>query len=78
MEDLYHSIETVCENIGIDINLRKNMMLCQSHGKIKRSYHVIINEWCHPNNVEAKIFYNEVMCFTFCFDMIFVLSDAGC
>ena len=44
-----------------DINLEKDICIYSSHGKNKISYHVIINNYFHNNNDEAKSFYYSVM-----------------
>ena len=48
-----------------DINLEKDVCIYSSHGKknnlYKFSYHVIINNYYHCNNEDAKAFYYNVM-----------------
>ncbi len=51
---------------NIVLSLEKDILVYTSHGigkngSYKKSYHIIINNYCHNNNVEAKGFYNEVM-----------------
>lgn len=53
-------IEIFNEN-GIKIELKKDILICTSHGKNKKSYHIIIDNYCHLNNKEAKSFYNLVI-----------------
>ena len=44
-----------------EINVEKDICIYSSHGKNKISYHVIINNFCHNNNEEAKSFYYKVI-----------------
>jgi len=44
-----------------EINVEKDICIYSSHGKNKISYHVIVNNYCHNNNDEAKAFYYKVM-----------------
>lgn len=53
-------IETLKE-VNIIINISEDVMIFFSHGINKRSYHIIITNWCHDNNKEAEAFYNKVM-----------------
>jgi hypothetical protein len=47
------------------INKENDICIYSSHGKketiSKRSYHLIINHYCHANNKEAKAFYYTIM-----------------
>ena len=38
-----------------------DLLLYSSHGSSKRSFHLVINNWCHEDNKEAKEFYNLVV-----------------
>lgn len=40
--------------------LTNHLCLCTSHGKDKRSYHIIIDGYSVKNNLEAKEFFNQV------------------
>ena len=40
--------------------LDKDVLIFTSHGMKKRSFHVIIDNYCHGSNREAKAFYDEV------------------
>jgi hypothetical protein len=59
--NLITAILTVLSEKGIDLNLSTDILVYTSHGKEKQSYHVVINNYCHVNNMEAKAFYNEVI-----------------
>lgn len=43
------------------LNLETDVLIFQSHGSKKRSYHVIIDNYSHCNNFEAKAFYELVI-----------------
>lgn len=38
-----------------------DMMVYSSHGEKKKSYHVIVDGYCHNNNLEARKFYDDVI-----------------
>lgn len=61
INDLVKSIETVLKNVEVRINFDKDVLIFSSHGENKKSYHVVINNYCHSNNTEAKAFYNKVI-----------------
>lgn len=60
-DQLIDAVINVFDKNGINLDLRKDLILCTSHGEMKKSYHIIINNWCHSNNKDAKGFYNKVM-----------------
>jgi len=45
----------------VKLNLETDLLIFTSHGPKKKSYHVIIDNYCHSNNKEAKAFYQEVI-----------------
>jgi hypothetical protein len=53
-------IEIFKEN-NCTFNIEKDLLLYSSHSTTKRSFHIVINNWCHDNNKEANAFYNEVI-----------------
>ena len=53
-------IETLAKR-GIILRLDTDILLYTSHGANKQSYHVIVNNYCHANNIEAKAFYDNVI-----------------
>ena len=61
LEDLINAIILTLEEKGVHLILEKDICIYSSHGEDKKSYHIVINSYCHDNNVEAKAFYNEVM-----------------
>lgn len=61
LEDLISAILETLEEKGIHLLLEKDVCIYSSHGEDKKSYHVVINSFCHVNNIEAKAFYKEVM-----------------
>lgn len=56
------SILSVLSEKGVTIELARDLLIYTSHGKnkIKQSYHIVINNYCHLNNLEAKAFYEAV------------------
>jgi len=61
-------VESIIDTLGqrgvfISIN---NILIYVSHGfnsnnKYKQSYHIVIDNYCHANNVEARAFYDKVI-----------------
>lgn len=51
--------------INITLSLEKNILVYSSHGDskgiYKRSYHIIVDGYCHKNNKEAGAFFEEVV-----------------
>lgn len=53
-------IQTLAEK-NISLNFNKDLLIYTSHGPTKHSYHLVITNYCHTNNQEAKEFYNQVL-----------------
>lgn len=60
-DNLIDCIIKVLSNKGVVINLSTDILLYTSHGNNKQSYHVVVNNYCHTNNIEARAFYDHVM-----------------
>ena len=58
---LFDCISEILLEHNIPYNRQINLLVFPSHGPNKRSYHVVIDGYCHLNNVEAKAFYQLVM-----------------
>lgn len=58
---LIKSIIEVLETYKIKIKLEEDILIYSSHNEEKRSFHILVNNWCHQNNLEAKNFYNEII-----------------
>lgn len=61
VDSLITSIMNNLKKHNIEINLKKDVLIYTSHGKNKQSYHIIINNYCHSNNKEAKNFYDKII-----------------
>ncbi len=63
-DDLIRSIVQLLSEHSIHLDLEKDVLIYTSHGKkkddTKQSYHVMINNYCHGNNIEARAFYEKV------------------
>lgn len=57
LNDLINSVIKLVPEIKVE----KDVCIYSSHGEKKKSYHLIINHFCHKNNEEAKSFYYKVM-----------------
>lgn len=60
-DNVIDAITEVLLNKGIQLKMDTDVLIYTSHGNNKQSYHVVINNYCHTNNVEAKAFYDNVM-----------------
>jgi hypothetical protein len=47
-----------CLEAIVGLDLRRDILIYSSHSETKRSYHLIINHWCHDNHQEARAFYD--------------------
>ena len=59
-QQLKDSVITACREIIPTLNIEKDVLLYSSHGATKQSYHIVINNYYHDTNIEAKAFYEEV------------------
>lgn len=60
-DHLIRSIIEVFESKKLKIDIQKDILIYSSHGEKKRSFHLVVNNKCHQNNREAKIFYEKVI-----------------
>lgn len=62
VETLIRSIKIIMEpNVLV---LERDVLVYTSHGNDKLSYHIIIDNWCHHDHVEAKAFHDKVVFYT--------------
>ena len=54
-------ITTFEETYRVKLDLQSDVLIFTSHGREKRSFHIIIDNYAHNNNREAKAFYEEVI-----------------
>lgn len=59
--DLINGIIATLKEKDITLNLEKDFCIYTSNKDEKISYHIVINNYCHNNNKEAKAFYFNVM-----------------
>jgi len=59
--NLIDAIITVLGSKGVTLVPETDILIFTSHGKTKQSYHLVVNNYCHANNVEASAFYYNVM-----------------
>lgn len=64
-DNLIYNIVKILAAKNITVSLSKDILVYTSHGtsngKRKQSYHIIVNNYCHCNNVEARAFYDTLM-----------------
>lgn len=56
-----HDLITQIVKLIPEINLKRDICIYSSHGKFKKSYHIIINHFYHSNHENAKAFYYIIM-----------------
>lgn len=65
LEDIWTSLLTaiiqVLREKGVELIPERDILNFSSHGPNKRSYHVVIDNYCHSNHNEAKAFYDAVV-----------------
>jgi len=63
LNSLINSVDKVFKDLGLELNFEKGLLLFHSNGDCskKYSYHVIIDNYYHENNLEAKAFYDLVI-----------------
>lgn len=61
VNNLVDGIIKVLGDRGIKIIPQKDVLIFTSHGETKQSYHVVINNYCHTNNIEARAFHDMVI-----------------
>lgn len=59
-DSLIEQIINVLDGFHIKIKLNTDIVICTSHREDKVSYHIIVNNYSHANNIEAKHFYELV------------------
>lgn len=61
LDSLLDAILKVTTTYSISLDLGKDVHVYTSHGTIKRSFHLIINNYTHDGNEEARAFYDLVI-----------------
>lgn len=60
INDLIYNIINFSKELDYNITF-DDILLYESHGPTKYSFHIVINNWYHDNNTEAKAFYHGVI-----------------
>jgi hypothetical protein len=55
------SCQSALQDKGVTLDFERDVLIYSSHGDNKCSYHIILNNKYHANNLEAKGFYDAVM-----------------
>lgn len=61
MAALIESILVTLREHKVNIDLKKDLLVYTSHDSTKRSYHVVINNYCHSDHHQSKAFYEKVL-----------------
>ncbi len=62
-DDLIHEVKKAIRDemlTKIPSYDHKNTLIFQSHSDIKKSFHIIINNYCFETNIQSELFYNAV------------------
>lgn len=51
----------VLSELKVEVDISKDVLIYNSHGAAKKSFHLVINNKCHENNREARAFYDAVV-----------------
>lgn len=54
-------IEGIIKYIKVDLDLSKDIMIFTSHSSYKKSYHIVIDNYCLRNNIETKQFVRLIL-----------------
>lgn len=49
------------EVIKVKLDLEKDILVYTSHGRLKKSYHILVNNYYHESNKDSKNFYKRVL-----------------
>lgn len=55
------SIQQAFNEMNLVLNLERDILLFSSHGEKKRSYHLVVNNYCHRTCDEADRFYKVIV-----------------
>lgn len=58
--DVLEAILATLKTKEITLDLARDVLFYQSHGPDKISFHIVIDNYCHANHLEARSFYLEV------------------
>lgn len=60
-DEVIAALLEVLEGKGVKLDLTRDVLLYSSHGRDKISFHIVVDNYCHCNNVEAKQLYQKVV-----------------
>ena len=60
-DELIYSIDQIMTEHGIELDIYRDICIYTSHGKKKYSCHLVIDNYYHSDNKEARNFYNLVV-----------------
>ena len=61
VNDVLDGIVKVLEEKNIKLNYKRDILIYHSHGPNKQSVHIVIDNYCHTDNIQARAFYDEVL-----------------
>jgi hypothetical protein len=60
LELVINNIIEILKSNNIIINISEDLLIYTSHSSTKNSYHILVTNYCHSNNLEAKHFFNLI------------------
>lgn len=61
IDEVINGILIVMKENGVDLVMERDILLYTSHGSKKQSCHIVVDNWCHTDNIQAEAFYNKVV-----------------
>lgn len=61
IDEVINGILLVMKEKGVNLVMEKDILLYTSHGPKKQSCHIVVDNWCHTDNIQAEAFYNKVV-----------------
>lgn len=61
LDEVINGIFIVMTEVKVQLDPTRDILLYSSHGLAKQSCHIVIDNWCHGDNVQARAFYDRVI-----------------
>lgn len=60
-DSLIEQVIKIYADRSVDLDLQRDILVYTSHGPSKRSYHLVVNNYCHVDYRDARCLYEKVM-----------------
>lgn len=61
VDQVLRGIFIVMKTYNIELNAIKDILVYNSNGPTKQSCHIVIDNWCHTDNIQSRAFYEKVV-----------------